>query len=338
MIFPGSLWDCWWVAPLAFILDMFLGDPELPWPHPVCLIGKFLDWQENFWRFVLSGCKFLELIAGFLSVFLTAGISFAFVCLLCNLPWAGCVFSLYFAWAGLAFGCLVAHGKQIISAIENKPLENVQAQVSMLVSRDVTQMDRKTLKKTLADTLSENFTDAFTAPFFWLLLTGPAGLWAYKSVSTMDSQWGYKTPLWKNLGFACARCDDLLAWLPARISALCLFLTDFLVRRFHLPRFWSGNWPGFAAIRKDASGMPSPNSGWSMAACAWLCGGKMAGPSIYFGEIVHKEWLGPSDRPEWDSDKLCSLLGLLKVGAIVTAVCLWNATSLAVLMMKTMLG
>lgn len=240
---------------------------------------------------------------------------------LISLPWGGGLFALYLAWAGLAMGCLLDTGRETISRTESAPLPEARVAVSWLVSRETGQMDRSTLRKTLADTLSENFTDAFVAPFFWLCLCGPAGLWIYKTVSCFDSQWGYLTPRWKALGWAGAKLDDLLAWIPARLGALSLFLCDKIYSLFPSSRSWRGSWPGWKVIAKDAKGMPSPNSGWSMAACAWLCDGRMAGPSVYFGELVPKAWLGPpGENAGWDRLKLASLLRLTRSAAIIAGI------------------
>ena len=205
--------------------------------------------------------------------------------------------------------------------VESADILCARTGVGWLVSRDVSGMERPVLRKTLADTLSENFTDAFVAPCFWLTVGGPVALWAYKAVSTMDSQWGYLTSEWRNLGNAAARSDDVLAWLPARLSVFILWFTNWLATLFPALKSWQGEWPGFRRIRRDAGGMPSPNSGWSMAACAWLAGGRMAGPSVYFGKIVHKGWIGPPG--EWTRSKLLQLCRLMFMGSIIGAVLLW---------------
>jgi adenosylcobinamide-phosphate synthase len=127
--------------------------------------------------------------------------------------------------------------------------------------------------------------------------------------------WGYTVERWRLLGWAAARGDDVLAFVPARLSVLVLWLTDGLYRFLPLRRLWRGNWPGFGPVLRQARGMPSPNSGLSMTACARLCAGRMAGPSIYFGEPVDKPWLGPpktDDAPDWDNRRLADLCGLLR--------------------------
>lgn len=325
-IFPWSIWDCLWLAPLALLLDLLFGDPRLPWQHPVCLIGKILNTAEkisrNFAAKGASGARQAarEKAAGFISLFLACAFVYIAVFLLEIIPYIGIIFAIYFAWAGLAMGCLLDTGKIVLARLESGNIEKAREGVAWLVSRDVSQLDFTLLRKTLADTLSENFTDAFLAPFFWLVLTGPAGLWLYKTVSTMDSQWGYLTPSWKNLGYAGAKGDDSLAYIPARLSPIALWLAHKLAVA---KKSWRGRWPGFKRIARDAAGMPSPNSGWPMAACAWLCAGRMAGPSVYFGSVVQKGYIGPENAAPWDKKRLASLMRLMFWGAICGGALVW---------------
>ncbi|WP_291355144.1 CobD/CbiB family cobalamin biosynthesis protein [Desulfovibrio sp.] len=329
-VLPWSAWECWWLAPCALALDLMLGDPALPWPHPVCLVGKCLSRLEGpARRFGGAGPRApLRLrLAGAMALLLLCAGTGAAVWLLVSLPAAGGLFALYLAWAGLAMGSLVRIGGEVAHAVEAAPLPEARTALARLVSRDVSALERPMLRKTLADTLSENFTDAFLAPWFWLLVAGPVGLWVYKAVSTGDSMWGYLNARWRWLGWAPAHADDVLAFVPARLSVLALRLADALARLTHLRRMWRGSWPGLCVVARQAKGMPSPNSGWSMAACAWLCGGRMAGPSVYFGELVVKPWLGPPERDAapWDAGRIRALLLLEQWGTVCGGLALWLA-------------
>ena len=325
---PWSVWECWWLAPCALVLDLLLGDPALPWPHPVCLIGKCLSRLEDpARRFGVAGRHAtlrLRLAGVTVLALLCAGTGVC-VWLLVSLPGAGGLFALYFAWAGLALGSLTRIGREVALAVESAPLPEARVALARLVSRDVSALERPMLRKTLADTLSENFTDAFLAPWFWLLVAGPVGLWVYKAVSTGDSMWGYLNERWRWLGWAAARADDALAFVPARLSVLALWLADAAARLLPALRGWRGRWPGLAVVGGQARGMPSPNSGWSMTACAWLCGARMAGPSVYFGELVSKPWLGPpeADAAPWDAARIDALLRLEQWGATCGGLALW---------------
>ena len=377
LVFPWSVWECWWLAPVALVLDLWLGDPALPWRHPVCLVGRLLDMLESPSRsFMLTAGAEHERsrgrLAGALALLgLVACTGFA-VWAAVSLPVVGLLAAVYLAWAGLAMGGLLQTGELVLERVERAPETEAREALSWLVSRDTSAMDRPLMRKTLADTLSENLTDAFTAPFFWLLVGGPVALWCYKAASTTDSMWGYKTEKWRWLGWAGARADDGLAFVPARLAALSAALAHvlFLLRqrleaacrnggrdggrdgvapwfmRWPMARVrarlsgcraaccpgrWSGRWPGLSVVARQASGMPSPNSGWPMTACAWLCGARMAGPSVYFGEMVDKPWLGPPadeghpgvSSAMWDAHRLLALCDLLRQSALYGGLVLW---------------
>lgn len=303
-------------------MDILLGDPPLPWPHPVCAIGSWLNWLEQKLRQRLLSHT-AQMAGGFLALLVTCGGAWLAAWGLVSLPFIGPAIALYLAWAGLATGCLLKTGSLAIDRIESGDITSGREAVGWLVSREVDHMDQDALRKTLADTLAENYTDAFLAPWVWLLIAGPAGLWAYKAASTMDSQWGYVTPKWKDFGFACAKCDDLLAWLPARLSAPILWLADAVMKAAHIPAAGHGHWPGLAVIRAQARAMRGPNPGWPMASCAWLCGRRMAGPCVYFGEPAQKPWLGPSEAPPWSRASLLALCQLILYGAVCGAMLTW---------------
>ena len=189
---PFSVWDCWWLAPLALLLDLWLGDPDLPWRHPVCLQGSLLHALEGpARRFMDTGgmaaAPWRGRLAGGLALTVLTGLTGLAVWGLTSLPLLGNLLALYLAWSGLALGSLLRTGREVLQRVETAPEPEARAALSRLVSRETARMDRPLMRKTLADTLAENLTDAFTAPFFWLLVGGPVGLWCYKAVSTTDS-------------------------------------------------------------------------------------------------------------------------------------------------------
>lgn len=290
------MWTVFSLPVLATVLDLFLGDPHRL-PHPVRGIGRVLDWLEPRARAWSLGPR----LAGLICVLLVAGSSGLIVHLLSEIRLAGMVIGAYFAYAGLALGQLQDEGRDAMDLIEEGRLDEARQAVAMLVSRETAHMDAPELRRTLAETVSENLNDGFFAPLFYLILGGPALMWAYKAVSTMDSMWGYKTERFRHLGCAAARADDLLAWLPARLTALFLVASGALLG---MP--WR---EALASLRADARKMESPNAGWPMAACAWLCQGSMGGPAVYFGQAKWKPILGPEGQ-EWSVEKLKKLFRL----------------------------
>ncbi len=298
---------------VAFVLDMFLGHRETWWRHPVCHIGDLLKFIEPLARNFGARINNVRAAGILCLVFMVSVVGFV-VWILTNLPYVGWILTLYFSYSGLATKSLLTFYNEILEKVEDAPLEEAQEAVAQLVSRDTTVLGRDELRKTLADTFSENFTDAIVAPLFWLLIAGPVGLWMYKTVSTMDSMWGYKTEAWADLGFAGAKCDDVLAYIPARLSVPILQAANAYE---NIVQKTGGSWPGWRCIFAQAKGMPSPNSGLPMACAAWLMNARLAGPSVYFGEMVDKPWLGPSanDAKPWDRQKLEHLHTIIQVGA-----------------------
>jgi len=294
----------------AFALDLLVGDPPA-WPHPVRLIGWILDRLESFIQpFSQAKKRALGLVV---TVALSLGVWGA-VRWLTAIPFAGGLIALVLAFSGLALGQLLRETKRVAAFLQEGRLDAARQALAMLVSREIAHLDEAGLWRTLAETLSENFCDAFVAPYFFLCLGGAPLLWLYKTISTMDSMWGYKTARYKDLGWAGARADDLLAFVPARIAALVLLAAGWMMR---LPsRFPVGQ--ALTALRADARKMASPNAGWPMAAAAWLCGASMGGPAVYFGETVDKPKLGPEGEL-WNSERFSILKKLILCGGIGTA-------------------
>lgn len=297
----------------AFLLDLLFGDPK--WlPHPVCGIGKLLQWLEKPARRLGN-----ETLGGVLAVLVLCALVGGVCEVLVSFLGGWSIFiAVYLSWSGLALGSLLRECRKALELVESGDLEAGRRAVGMLVSRNTADMDQAQLCRSLGESLSENFNDGFVAPFFWLVFFGPVGLWIYKAVSTVDSMWGYKTPRWRKLGCFGARLDDVLAYVPARLSALFLLLVE-LVKAEDKPGIVS-----FAEVRRQAARMESPNAGWPMAMSAWLVWASMGGPTPYNGKIVDKPLLGPAGVP-WTPSHVRRLLQLVATAGVVGFLILWGA-------------
>ncbi len=268
---------------LCFGLDLLLGDP-VTWPHPVRFIGCVL----NFFERLLRDLNMNLYLAGFLVLISGSGLICFGIYFLTSLPIMGGILALYLGYAALALGSLLREGRKVLFFLEAGKIGEARHALSMLVSRDTSDMDEQDVSRALIETLSENFNDGFCAPFFYLVLGGPAGVWVYKFVSTMDSMWGYKNHEWRQLGFAGARADDILAFIPARISAMFLWLAA-KVLRLPVAVRWK-------EVVEDARKTESPNAGWPMAMAAHLLQVELGGPATYFGHLKDKPRLGSSGK------------------------------------------
>ena len=178
-------------------------------------------------------------------------------------PLVALVLKPMFAWRML---------RDEVAAVEAALQQGVapaRARLARLVSRDVQSMDADALRETALQTLSENLNDSVVAPLFWFVLAGLPGAVFYRFANTADAMWGYRGP-WEWAGKWAARADDVLSWLPARLTGLAL-AAPCLLRR---PRQWR-------VLAAQAALTPSPNGGWPMAALALRLGVRLRKPGVY---------------------------------------------------------
>lgn len=311
----------------AVFLDLLVGDPALL-PHPVRLLGGVAKSLESGLRQSAKQSqkekKVAYRLAGALGTCIVVLAAAAGAYGLAALPTFGPLFALYLAYAGLALGALLREGRVVRRRLfEERDLLAARAALGMLVSRETKDLDRQGVMRGLAETISENANDAFVAPCFYLVLGGILGgapewgvaaMWAFKAASTLDSMWGYKTKKWRNFGFAAAKLDDVLAWVPARITALAMLATAALERRVNL-RDIGTLW---RSIGRDAASTDSPNAGWPMSAGAWLACAWVGGPAVYFGVRKEKPVLGP-EQNEWTEARLRTLFSLVRSSCVGAA-------------------
>ena len=236
-------------------------------------------------------------------------------------------------------GGLPREGSKALTAVrkaESSPtfLTEARRAVQMLVSRDCSTMPVADLYRSLAESVSENFNDAFVAPYFWLCIGGPVALWLYKPASTLDSMWGYTNERWLYFGRAAARLDDALAYVPARISALLMYLTALCDTAVHGGRHSETRrlspWPGWRVVAREARLSASPNAGWPMSTAAWLFHGKTGGPTVYDGQVRQKPRRGPNSG-RWEAGNTALLLRHVRLAGVAGAILSAGITALIAL-------
>ena len=276
---------------LGVAADLAFGDPRYAL-HPVRLIGATLVRLESGLRRVGAdgyGGGIVLLVA--LTGLWVGGVSAVIVVAAGfdrRLAWALHLFLLY---SLLALGDLLRHGGRVERALSRGDLEGARAGVAELVGRDTERMDEPACRRAVIESLSESLTDGFVSPLLWYAALGVPGLVLFKVVSTMDSMVGFKTPRYLRFGWCGARLDDVMNYVPARLTWLLVAVVAAVV-------------PGGSAARALHIGwqqhgvLPSPNSGWPEAAMAGAIRRRLVGPIWRQGQLVTDLWIGdPADPP-----------------------------------------
>src|SRR5215831_9271740 len=300
---------------LALGLDALIGDPAALYarlPHPVVVIGRGIGGLDRHLNRIQDSAE-MRRAAGIAACLILVALSLAAGWLvqrwLLSLP-DGWIAEALLISAFLAQNSLYRHVAAVARGLTNEGLAGGRHAVSRIVGRDPESLDEPGVSRAALESLAENFSDGVTAPLFWALLLGFPGILAYKAVNTADSMIGHRTPRHLAFGWASARLDDLLNFVPARLAGLVL-----VVAAFPLPGASSGG--AFSAMRRDAPLHRSPNAGWPEAAMAGALGLAMAGPRRYGGTIVEDNWMNAGGRREASAADIHRGLALYIVACVV---------------------
>lgn len=299
---------------IGFFLDLIFGDPyELP--HPIRLIGSMIAKLELFFRkhmpkYEKAAGTMLAITVLLLSLMVSAMI--LFVCYRVNLI-LGIAAESILCYYLLAAKCLKTESMKVYSAIAEKNIEKARLAVSMIVGRDTKPLDESGIIKATVETVAENTSDGVTAPIFYITLFGAAGGFAYKAANTMDSMLGYKNEKYINFGRFAAKLDDVLNFIPARLTALLMILSAYLLG-FDGKNAWK-------IWRRDRLNHASPNSAQTEAVCAGALDIMLAGNAYYFGKLCEKKTIGDEIRPI-EAEDICRVNRLMYCTAVMMLVIL----------------
>lgn len=312
---------------LGFALDWRFGDPARI-PHLVVGIGRMIARFETGLRRMFFKDSNGELAAGAVLAAIVPLISFGLCALALWLtglihPLARLTLAALICWQCLAARSLAQAGERVAQALGSPDIDDARHAVAQVVGRDTAALDRAGIIRAAVETVAENTCDGVIAPLFWLAVGGaPLGVF-YKAVNTLDSMVGYKNTRYLYFGRASARLDDVMNYLPARLSALLLILSARLCG-FDAKNAWRIFW-------RDRHNHKSPNSGQSESVCAGALGVQLGGDAVYFGEYVSKPTIGDALRGCEPQDILranrlmrcAAALGLLAVLLTRGLIILW---------------
>ena len=266
---------------VGWVLDLLLGDPV--WlPHPIVWFGKMISCCEH--RFNKGGNRKIK--GGVVAISL---ISFVFLTTLALVYYAsklwigaGICIGIVLVFYCLAGTTLVREVREVFRALD-RSLEDGRKQVARIVGRDTSELSAQEIRTAALETLAENLSDGVIAPLFWFGVLGVPGMMAYKMANTLDSMIGYRTERYRDFGCVAAHIDDILNFIPARLTALLMVIA-------------SGRLSLLGFVARYGNKHASPNSGWPEAALAGILDCRFGGPHYYFGELFDKPYIGENDR------------------------------------------
>lgn len=273
----------------GFLLDAVIGDPYSI-PHPIKAIGNLIAAFEKRvrrkYRDLRKGGAVLA--AAVVTVSAAAPLILLMVCYKVHIVLGLTAESILTCYM-LAARCLYNESMKVCRAAEKGDTEEARKAVSMIVGRDTSVLDRDGIIRAAVETVAENTSDGVTAPIFYMALGGAVCGFIYKAVNTMDSMIGYRNVKYADIGRAAAKADDMLNFIPSRLTALIMCLTA--------PLAGLDGQGAFRIWKRDRLKHDSPNSAQTEAACAGALGVRLAGDAVYFGEVHRKEFIGDDRRP-----------------------------------------
>lgn len=285
-------WLIWQTAAVAlgFLLDFIIGDPYKI-PHPVVYIGKCISFFDKKLRRGNSNPG--DIPRGALTVVCVILISTVLPALVLFGAWKLHP-AVYFVIDSLMCGQLLAarqlvrEAKKVQRALEADDMEAARKAVSFIVGRDTDVLDDQGVCRAAVETVAENGSDGVIAPLGWMFLFGAVGGFFYKSINTMDSMLGYKNEKYLYFGRAAAKTDDVVNYIPARLSALLMIFVCPLCG-LDIKNAWH-------VFRRDRYKHASPNSAQTESACAGALQVQLAGDAVYGGVVHKKEYIGDPIR------------------------------------------
>ena len=278
----------------ACALDLIFGDPRGV-PHPVRGVGRLIEWGER--RFAGAWIK-QPLAARIIGVVAAIGLPAMSYCIVwsairaADLLQSGWVVEMLCAFWALAARDLADHARSVREALSRGQIEQARAAVGLIVGRDTAFLPESEIVRATVETVAESSCDGIVAPIFFLAIGGAPLAWAYKTVNTLDSMIGHKEAPYRDIGWGSARLDDVMNWIPARVTAGLIVIAAgirFADRHRVLD--------GWRTLISDGGKHPSPNSGRPEAAMAGVLGVRLGGINRYNGRVESRPTIGAARKP-----------------------------------------
>ena len=294
------------IVGFALLLDFLIGDPKTKY-HPTAWIGKLIAVLVPFTR---NNSPKKELFGGILIVFaVVAIVSTLLVALdfgisLLTIDIVSLVVSIAISTillkTTIAIRGMQKHALAVVDALEKDDLDSARNHLSMIVKRNTKHLDKNHISSAVLESVSENTVDGITGPLFYYAIFGLPGAFVYRAINTIDSMVGYKTSLFRNIGWFGANCDTILNYIPSRLTGLVMILSALIL---------GYNWKeSFYIMRRDGKKLESPNAGFPIAALAGALGTKL--------EKINYYAVGDGNI-EFTKSHIISAIRLMKVSSIL---------------------
>jgi len=294
------------IVGFALLLDFLIGDPKTKY-HPTAWIGKLIAVLVPFTR---NNSPKKELFGGILIVFaVVAIVSTLLVALdfgisLLTIDIVSLVVSIVVGSillkTTIAIKGMQEHALSVVDALEKDDLDSARNHLSMIVKRNTKHLDKNHISSAVLESVSENTVDGITGPLFYYAIFGLPGAFVYRAINTIDSMVGYKTSLFRNIGWFGANCDTILNYIPSRLTGLVMILSALIL---------GYNWKeSFYIMRRDGKKLESPNAGFPIAALAGALGTKL--------EKINYYAVGDGNI-EFTKSHIISAIRLMKVSSIL---------------------
>lgn len=265
---------------IGFILNYLFGSLKYI-THPIIIIGNLISFFE---KLMYKDKKINGLILWIIIIFISFMVPWSILKVFSFNKYLKLIVEIFFIVEILAINGLKKEPLKIYNALKVDNIDLARKELSMLVTRDTTNMDKKQIIMSTMETIAENIVDGITAPLFYIFLGGPALGFLYKGVNTLDSMVGYKNSRYNNFGFFSAKLDDIFNFIPARITTIMIFLTV-IILNYNIS-------DSINVFIKDKDKSSSPNSGFAEAPIAGALEVYFGGRLEYFNKVVDKPKIG----------------------------------------------
>ena len=294
------------IVGFALLLDFLIGDPKTKY-HPTAWIGKLIAVLVPFTR---NNSPKKELFGGILIVFVVVTIVSTLLVVL-DFGISLLTIDIVSLVVSIAVGSILLkttiairgmqkHALAVVDALEKDDLDSARNHLSMIVKRNTKHLDKNHISSAVLESVSENTVDGITGPLFYYAIFGLPGAFVYRAINTIDSMVGYKTSLFRNIGWFGANCDTILNYIPSRLTGLVMILSALIL---------GYNWKeSFYIMRRDGKKLESPNAGFPIAALAGALGTKL--------EKINYYAVGDGNI-EFTKSHIISAIRLMKVSSIL---------------------